>query len=74
MDALNHKLTALDKKINAMTRLEFKVEQVSERVEEVGVDGCGCECGWIGVWLDMGVGECGWIWAWVDMGGVDASG
>lgn len=37
MDALNHKLTALDKKINAMTRLEFKVEQVSERVEEVGI-------------------------------------
>ena len=35
VDALNHKLTALDNKINAMTRLEFKVEQVSERVEEV---------------------------------------
>ena len=35
VDALNHKLTALDKKINAMTRLEFKVEQVSERIEEV---------------------------------------
>ena len=37
VDALNHKLTALDNKINAMTRLEFKVEQVSERVEEVCV-------------------------------------
>lgn len=39
VDALNHKLTALDNKINAMTRLEFKVEQVSERVEEVRCGG-----------------------------------